>query len=268
MSKDLMVQEERSLEKAKTDHQFELIEAAVIGGDLARLSPQERVTYYNKVCQSLGLNPYTKPFDYITLNGKLTLYAKKDATEQLRKINGISITGLEEKFVDDLYIVTATAMTKDGRIDQAKGAVSLGALRGEQKANAIMKAETKAKRRVTLSISGMGWVDESEVDSIPNASRTVVNIHTGEIESNESPQLQIQNSEKYVSAEQAEEIVMLLDLCDPHFKDAIVKHYASLKINADFSNLSLKGFNVLRERLTQESLEYQQNFNTIQEITE
>jgi hypothetical protein len=37
-------------------------------------------------------------------------------------------------------------------------------------ANALMKAETKAKRRVTLSICGLGMLDESEVESIPGAA--------------------------------------------------------------------------------------------------
>jgi hypothetical protein len=32
-----------------------------------------------------------------------------------------------------------------------------------------MRAETKAKRRVTLSIVGLGWTDESELSSLPRA---------------------------------------------------------------------------------------------------
>jgi hypothetical protein len=32
-----------------------------------------------------------------------------------------------------------------------------------------MKAETKAKRRVTLSIVGLGWTDESELPGVPRA---------------------------------------------------------------------------------------------------
>jgi len=163
------------------EQQFAIVEEVVVSGDLAKLNPAQRVQYYNRVCESLGLNPFTKPFDYITLNGKLTLYARKDATEQLRRIQRISITGLDAKSVDDLYIVNATAMTPDGRIDQATGAVNVGGLKGEAKANAIMKAETKAKRRVTLSICGLGWTDESEVDSIPGAQRVSVNMETGEI---------------------------------------------------------------------------------------
>lgn len=121
--------------------EFSAIERVVMQGDLSKLDPQQRVLYYKKVCESAGLNPFTRPFDYIMLNGKLTLYAKKDATEQLRKINGISIIRLESQVVDDLYIVKATASTKDGRTDEATGAVTIGNLRGDAKANAIMKAE-------------------------------------------------------------------------------------------------------------------------------
>lgn len=161
--------------------QFSIIEQVVISGDLAKLQPQQRVQYYNRVCESVGLNPFTQPFAYITLNSKLTLYAKKDATEQLRKLHGISITSLSGQFVDDLYIVTAIAQSRDGRIDQATGAVSVLGLKGEAKANAIMKGETKAKRRVTLSMAGLGWLDESEAESIPGAQRVYVDSGTGEI---------------------------------------------------------------------------------------
>ena len=166
----------------KNDIDFSLIEEVVMKGDLSQLSSLQRVAYYNRVCESIGLNPLTRPFDYINLNGKLTLYAKKDATEQLRMVKKISITELEGKIVDDLFIVKAKACTPDGRIDQATGAVSIGTLKGESKANAIMKAETKAKRRVTLSISGLGWTDESEIDSIPHAKKIQVDHSTGEIE--------------------------------------------------------------------------------------
>ena len=32
----------------------------------------------------------TRPFEFITLNGKLTMYARKDATDQLRKLNAVT----------------------------------------------------------------------------------------------------------------------------------------------------------------------------------
>lgn len=167
----------------------DIVEQVVIGGDLSKLTPPQRVEYYNRVCKSLNLNPLTRPFDYITLSGKLTLYARKDATEQLRKINGVSITSLEKEFQNglSLYIVTAHAADRVGRTDASTGAVNVKGLVGDALANAIMKCETKAKRRVTLSICGLGWMDETEVETVHDA-RPVVVTETGEIiDSSPSP---------------------------------------------------------------------------------
>ena len=142
------------------------IEQVLVGGNLAALSPEQRVTYYNQVCESIGLNPLTRPFDYITLNGKLTLYAKRDATDQLRKINGVSIKIVSREFIEGLHVVHVQATDRTGRTDEATGAVSVTALKGEALANALLKSETKAKRRVTLSICGLGWMDETEAEGM------------------------------------------------------------------------------------------------------
>lgn len=146
-----------------------LQEKVLVGGDLSKLTSQERLTYIGAVCNSLGLNPLTRPFEYINLSGKLTLYARKDATEQLRSLRGISIEIVSREVVEDTYVVTARAVDASGRRDESIGAVSIGGLKGDAKANAIMKAETKAKRRVTLSISGLGLLDETEIETIPGA---------------------------------------------------------------------------------------------------
>lgn len=156
------------------------IEQVLIGGDLSRLSPAERVSYYNNVCSSLGLNPLTRPFDYIRLNGKEVLYAKRDCTEQLRKIHGVSVTITAREVVEDCYVVTARATDRSGRADESIGVVPIANLKGEARANAMMKGETKAKRRVTLSICGMGLLDETEVDSIPGAVRHDPKDHGGQ----------------------------------------------------------------------------------------
>lgn len=148
-----------------------IMERVLLAGDLARLQPGDRVKYYNAVCESVGLNPLTRPFEYISLNGKLTLYARKDATEQLRKLNGISVEKLEREITEGIYVVTSYGRDKTNRTDSSIGAVPIKDLAGEALANAMMKAETKSKRRLTLSISGLGWLDETEVDSIPNAHR-------------------------------------------------------------------------------------------------
>ncbi len=147
------------------------IEQVLVNGNLAQLSPEQRVSYYNAVCESVGLNPLTRPFEYITLNGKLVLYARRDCADQLRKIHGVSIAIAARELVEGVYVVTARATDRSGRCDEAIGAVPLDKLQGEARANAMMKAETKAKRRVTLSVCGLGMLDENEVDSVPGDIR-------------------------------------------------------------------------------------------------
>jgi hypothetical protein len=143
------------------------IDDVLVKGDLSALTPQQRTEYYLKICDSLGLNPMTQPFSYITLNGKLVLYALRACADQLRKLNGISIEIVSQELKDGLLSVHVRARDKHGRTDEDLGVVAVGHLKGEAAANGILKAVTKAKRRVTLSISGLGYLDETEVDDIP-----------------------------------------------------------------------------------------------------
>ncbi len=142
-----------------------IAESVIAKGDLAKLTPAERTDYYKAVCESVGLNPLTQPLAYITLNGKLTLYALKGATDQLRKIYKISVTDMNDSIAEGVLTVTVKVADADGRTDIAKGAVNIAGLKGEALANQVMKCETKAKRRATLSICGLGMLDESEVET-------------------------------------------------------------------------------------------------------
>jgi hypothetical protein len=146
---------------------IDIMDSVITKGDLSKLTPDERVRYYAEVCESIGLNPLTKPFEYIMLNNKLTLYALRNCTDQLRTIHGVSVDELAETEHDGVFIVTAKVRNRDGRTDIAKGAVAIANLKGEVLANAMMKAETKAKRRATLSLCGLGFLDETEVADIP-----------------------------------------------------------------------------------------------------
>ena len=155
--------------------QAELLEKVLISGDLSKLTSAERIFYYQQVCESLGLNPLTKPFDYIQLDGKLVLYAKRDATDQLRNIHDISILITSRECIGDLYVVQARATShKKGRTDESIGVVNIANLKGNHLANALMKAETKAKRRVTLSIAGLGFLDETELETISDLAQPTI----------------------------------------------------------------------------------------------
>jgi hypothetical protein len=156
-------------ELATVNESAKVLEQVVIGGDLANLSPAERVRYYQAVCESIGVNPLTKPFEYIRLNGKLQLYALRGCTDQLRANRCITVQIISSERMDDVWIVRARASMPSGRFDESIGAVTIAGLKGDALANALMKAETKAKRRATLALVGLGMLDETETETIPGA---------------------------------------------------------------------------------------------------
>lgn len=147
------------------------LEKVLIEGDLAKLTPDERIKYYAHICDRVGLEPSTKPFNYLQLNGKLVLYATRNCTDQLCKIYKLSTSIAEMKREDDLMLVRARVSTPEGRANEALGAVSLKGLSGEALANAMMKAETKAKRRAVLSLCGLSFMDETEAETLVPASQ-------------------------------------------------------------------------------------------------
>ena len=51
------------------------LEKVILNADLSSLSGEQRVNYYMQVCNQYGLDAFTRPFEYIKLNNKLTLYA-------------------------------------------------------------------------------------------------------------------------------------------------------------------------------------------------
>jgi len=134
-------------------------DAVLIQGDLSTLSEDQRSAYYLRVCESLGLNPHTQPFEFIPLGGKLKLYATRACSDQLRKLHGVSIQILSRELVEDIYTVTARAEDMTGRTDESCGVVSLKGLMGEARSNKLMCAETKAKRgSLYLSAVLVGWM--------------------------------------------------------------------------------------------------------------
>jgi hypothetical protein len=149
------------------------VSKAMILGDLKGLTPQLKVAYYTKVCESLGINPMTQPFDYLVFQGRERLYANKNCAEQLRKIYGISVTDIKEEWKGDLLVIKVFVAEPGGRTDVGTAALSVKGLRDTDLANAIMKTETKAKRRATLSICSLGMLDESEVADNPRLFKAI-----------------------------------------------------------------------------------------------
>lgn len=147
--------------------QHQVFESLVLKGDISNLTAEQKVIYLERLCGSLGLNPLTQPFLPLKLSGKETFYATRGATDQLASIHKITREITKTEQISDVYVVTCRASMPDGRFDKATGAVPIGSLKGNDLANALMKAETKAKRRATLSICGLGFLDELEIETIP-----------------------------------------------------------------------------------------------------
>lgn len=143
-----------------------IIERVVIDNDLKVLAPRERWDYYRWRCESIGLDPMARPFQYIVFNGKLTLYADKGCAEQLRAIHKISVRPLPAQVNEGIFCQFVEARTPDGRTATDMGAVPIKDARGEALANAMKKAMTQANRRATLALVGLGAQDLEDVEGV------------------------------------------------------------------------------------------------------
>ncbi len=187
----------------------EVVEGVLVNGDLSKLNVKQRLQYYLARCNAAGLDPITRPFEFISLNGKLVLYAPKACTDQLAGKHGLSHEILSRGMVGDtgLYEAVVKVSWPDGRSTADVGVVIVKGLTGEALANAMMKAVTKAKRRAVLSACGLGDViDETELDTCEDV-RGVTQSGQAIPADNQSGH----GSGKYASAEQAAEYVSKME---------------------------------------------------------
>lgn len=156
----------------------EIAEALILQGDISRLTPAQKTEYAVTLCQKLGLEPLTKPFQVLKFQGKEQLYPLKGATDQLRKQHKISLSVDRTWLENGLYFCQVTGTTPDGRTDSDVGFAIAGGIgedgkeflfRGEALGNALLKAVTKAKRRVTLAMCGLSMLAPEEVQDMPGA---------------------------------------------------------------------------------------------------
>lgn len=168
---------------------MEKAEAALLQGSMDKLDLREKLAYLNQLCRDFGgLNPRTKPFEFIRLppdnKGRIreVPYVTKDGGAQLRKAFSISLKVLSRETIDGVHRVVCQASTPEGRVDEDVGVCNVEGLSGDKLANALMRAETKAKRRATLSITGLGFLDESELDTMPRAEPVPFPDEVGQVE--------------------------------------------------------------------------------------
>jgi len=152
----------------------ESLYAAILEGDMAKMTKEQRLLYYREYCERLGLNPLSKPFGFFEMQstkGKvLTIYALKEASNQLARRDRVSIEIRSVEYVAgaNLMEVSVRASTPDGRFTDEVGCIGYAAdlLKGDLAANQRMKGITKAKRRAILAHCGLGVMDETEVETL------------------------------------------------------------------------------------------------------
>jgi hypothetical protein len=154
-----------------------VVESMVLRGDISALSPEERARFYTQMCEALGLTAATQPFAILRLNGKEILYPTRGATDQLAAIHRLNREIIDGPRVIDvagtkMIYAVCRATHPNGRVETAVATVPVS-----DPLNGLMKAETKAKRRATLSILGLGMLDETEIETIPaHVSRAHVDV--------------------------------------------------------------------------------------------
>lgn len=102
-------------------------------------------------------------------------YASRQTTVELAAMHGVSTQQMKESIDAEMAIYTYRAILGEtGRFAEAVGACSLCKYDGQSldptsRANKIMHAETKAKRRATLEVCGLAYIDDTEATDIEGA---------------------------------------------------------------------------------------------------
>lgn len=159
----------------------EIVSSIILNNDLSVLSKEQRVQYVGYRCQKAGLDVAGSPFNLIpNKEGKLFLYANKEAAAQLNQLRSLSPVVSKEEFLMDNTIYKVTyKVTENGRATEDCGAVGLVKIKKmngqpdeirklspDEVADAIMKAHTKAKRRAILTHCGIGTNDLDDTPAI------------------------------------------------------------------------------------------------------
>ena len=143
-----------------------MLSTVIRKGGVGGLSPDEKAKYIVAMCESLGLNPMTLPIQLITFQGREIAYVTRGATDQLAAKYRVSRVVIDGPMIKDfggtkLLYCKVEAKMPDGRVD-----TSIATAPSRIDENSLMKIESKAKRRATLSILGLGMLTEDETDDM------------------------------------------------------------------------------------------------------
>ncbi len=138
--------------------------------DLDRLNDEQLRQYYLDACQFHGVPPELNVLAFTLMDSgdgarRRVLYAKKGATDIIRERLGISVVDLRKEVFNGTLTYTCLGKNAAGRTEIAVGASYIDGVIGRALEIAIMVAQTRAVRRMTLQFAGAGLLDETELQA-------------------------------------------------------------------------------------------------------
>lgn len=139
--------------------------------DYSKLSAAEREEFIRSVCADLNIPVGLRLIGFAWMNQpdgsrSMVPYAKRGATDRIRAKHSVSLYDLVRVEIDGCVAFKAYGQDGQGRKEVAIGAAPApSSTKGEAFASAVMTAETRAGRRLTLKFAGLGLLDESEISA-------------------------------------------------------------------------------------------------------
>lgn len=132
----------------------------VVKGDLKTLTADQKIQYIAAKCvaANIPIERASDCFEIVNFQGKEVLYAKKGFAEVVRDTRNVQCQVLSSQLDKDngLYSVKVRASLPSGRSEESLAVIAIEGQKGKDLANLMMKCETKAKRRATLALCGLG----------------------------------------------------------------------------------------------------------------
>lgn len=146
-----------------------LLAVQAAGRDTSSLRLDQKAAVLEGLARALGLNPLSQPVIFLKTQGREVVYVTKVGTDQIasrlrlqrRTIHGPDVRKVHGK---DLAFCQVEVTAPDGRSEMSTATLPI-----TDPVNDLMKVESKAKRRATLSIAGLGLLTEEEIETIPGA---------------------------------------------------------------------------------------------------
>jgi hypothetical protein len=144
----------------------------LIRGDVSSVPREALLRYIFTFCERVGISPLAVPFSLMKTQRGMQLVANRNFYDAVASKYSVSRECVAEGFFEGtkLYFTRYRATTPDGRVTEDMALVDTAGLNGNDLANAIMKAHTKGRNRVTRAHLGFPFPDETEAETVPGAS--------------------------------------------------------------------------------------------------